>query len=134
MQALLQLMLFARAWVIKHKVGVHSIPVCEMSSICRSNRKVIVEFADHCHSGSGNDLAVGVAKFDPRVVCSPQSFPQDDLVLKSCDAILNQMETSKDVIIFAQQSIHSRLETAIPFYYFAPSEGNTEFLDKSPLY
>ena len=132
MQALLQLSLFASVWVIKHKVGVHSIPVCEMSSICHSNREVIVEFAYHCYSGSGDDLAVGVAKFDPMVVCSSQSIPQDDSVLKSCEAILDQMETSSDVIIFAQQSIHSRLETPIPYYYFAPREGITELLDKPP--
>ena len=75
-----------------------------------------------------------VSKFDPKVVCSPQPFPgpRGDLVLKSCQAILDQMETSKDVMIFAQQSIHSELETAIPFYYFGPPQGNTELLDESP--
>ena len=132
MQALLQLMSFASASVTKVMVGVHSIPVCEMSLICRSSQKVIVAFANHCHSGSGNDLAVGVGKFDPKVVCSPQPFPRDDSVLKACQAIVDQMETSKDVVIFAQQGVHSRLETPIPFYYYGPPKGSTEFLDKSP--
>lgn len=131
MQALLQLMLFASAWVTKLKVGVHSIPVCEMSSICRSNLEAIIAFANHCYSGSGNDLAVGVLKFDPKVVCSPHPFPRDDSVFKACQAIVDQMETSKEVIIFAQQDVHSRLETALPFYYYGPPEGSTEFLDKS---
>ena len=125
-------MLFASAWVIKHKEGVYSILVCETTSICRSTREVIVEFAYHCYSGSGNDLAVGVVKFDPQVVCSPQPFSQGDLVLKSCQTILDQMNTSKDVIIFAQRNIHSEVETAIPYYYADPSEGNTELLDNPP--
>ena len=94
--------------------------------------EVIVDFAYRCYSGSDDDLAVAVSKFNPQVVCSPQPFPQDDSVLKSCQAILDQMETSKDVLIFAQQGIHSRLETALPFYYYAPPEGNTELLDKPP--
>ena len=97
------------------------------------NRQVICKFTYRCYSGSGNDLAVVVSKFDPKVVCSPHQFPtRGDLVLKACQAILDQMETSKDVMIFAQQSIHSELETAIPFYYFGPPEGITEHLDESP--
>ena len=93
---------------------------------------MLLEFSYHCYAGSGNDLAVGVGKFDPEVVCSPEPFPRDDLVFKACQAILDQMETSKDAIIFAQKEVHSPLETAIPFYYFGPPQGNTELLDKPP--
>ena len=106
-------------------MGVQLIRVCDVCSIFRSNRRVIVELADHRYSGSEDDLMVTVSKFTPRVVCSRRPFPRDASVLEACQAIVDKMETSKDTLIFAQKDIYTRLETPIPFYYLSPSESGT---------
>lgn len=72
---------------------------------------------------SGDDLAVRVAKFVPRVVCSALPYPREAMVLNACGAIVDRMEASKQERIFAQQDIHDpNLEISLPAYYTAPAE------------
>lgn len=82
-------------------------------------------FADHWYLDSGDNLVVSVAKFNPKVVCSPQTYPRDPTILKACQAIVDQMETSHNNDIFAQNNIcDPRLETCLPVYYGSPSKGS----------
>ena len=71
---------------------------------------------------------VSVRKFDPRnVVCTPKTFQRDSLVLKACEAILDQMNTSKDVEFFTQQDLHEPdIEVPLPYTYVAPATGSTK--------
>ena len=112
---------------------LHTTLVCVMCRVLRSDSEVLAEFAENCHSEVGNDLAVAVIKYRPSVVCSPQPFTRDATVLKACQTILDQMNTSKDMEIFANQHIHKRdSDIAIPFYYTSIAEGSTNPLYDSP--
>ena len=83
------------------------------------------QFADQGHPGDTDDLAVIVRKYSPRVVCSEQLYPLDSAVLEACEAIVDQMEVSKQERIFAQQNIHDpNLETPLPAWYKAPTQGS----------
>lgn len=92
----------------------------------RAPIRAVAHFADDGHPGSGDDLAVRVAKFVPRVVCSALPYPREAMVLNACGAIVDRMEASKQERIFAQQDIHDpNLEISLPAYYTAPAEGST---------
>ena len=74
-----------------------------------------------------------VRKMVPGVVCSPIPHPQDSAVLGACEAIVDQMEASKGVTIFAQQDIcDPHLETPLPAWYHAPAEGRPPPTLKKP--
>ncbi len=84
------------------------------------------ELSNHQFLGGDNDLVVTVVRFFPEVVCSPHSDPSGPTFLKACQAIVDQMETRKDIELFAQDSIYDRnVENRLPFYYTAPAEGST---------
>lgn len=84
---------------------------------------MVAKFADHGHLGGTDDLAVMVSKFVPGVVCSAQPYSRDSAVFDACEAIVDQMETSKQEKIFAQVAIHDpNLETPLPAWYKAPAE------------
>lgn len=86
--------------------------------------------ADRRFPDSGNDLAVGVMKFKPSVVCSPQPFGRDARVLGACEAIVDKLKVSKDLELFSNPGFHSRdSDIALPLSYTAPGEGSAD-----PLY
>lgn len=58
------------------------------------------------------------------MVCSARPYSGYSEILDACEAILDQMETSEEIRIFAQQDIHEpNLETPLPVWYTAPAEG-----------
>ena len=70
---------------------------------------------------------VSVVKFDPRRVVCTKPFEGDVMVLKACDAIVDQMKTSKDVALFAQHNLHDPgIEVWLPYIYVAPTSGSTD--------
>lgn len=84
----------------------------------------ITDFTDHGHPEGNDDLAVFISKFVPRVACSTQPYPRDPAVLEACEAIVDQMPTSKQQRIFAQEDIcDPNLETPLPVYMTAPAKG-----------
>ncbi len=86
---------------------------------------MVSNFSDQGHPGDTGDLAVVVRKFHPKVMCSEQPYPRDSTVLEACEAIVDQMEVSKQERIFTQQNIHDpNLETPLPAWYHAPAQGS----------
>ena len=70
---------------------------------------------------------ISVVKFDPRRVECTKPFEGDVMVLKACQAIVDQMKTSKDVEFFAQQSLHDHgIEVPLPYILVAPTSGSTD--------
>ena len=80
----------------------------------------------------GGHFMVTVAKFDPRVVCNSEPFPQDPTVFQACQAIVDQMDTSQMDTIFAQKAIYDpHLEVPLPILYTAPAGGITNIAPPS---
>lgn len=129
MRVLLQLMLSANAWVVTQKAELHRIPVCDMYQALRSDSGVLAKLANHRYSDSGNDLAVGVMKFEPSVVCSPQRFQRDARVLGACETIVDKLKASKDLEIFSNRGFQSGdSDIVLPLSYTAPGEGSADHL------
>ena len=71
-------------------------------------------------------------KFAPNVVCSPHPYTRDATVPQACLAIVDHMKASKDVEIFAQESIYDHdLETPLPIHCVSPAKGSTDLLNDS---
>ncbi|KAM0794089.1 hypothetical protein BDR22DRAFT_895497 [Usnea florida] len=75
--------------------------------------------------GGGNNFAVRVSKFVPKVVCSPRPYPSDISVRYACGAIVDSMEASTQNRLFAQHDIHEPgVEESLPASYISPDKGN----------